>query len=452
MGVNQFNMGEVYDPDILSSAIEYESVQGGFWSRFCRENWVRHMGRESVSPIGSIEKQGSMVTVSGGNSGAPIETLQHFEDGGTQSRVPLRQRYIGSPRSGRSAMQGTGEGVRWLWRTLTIWNIKKAFALLSNGPDAQVLRKAMADEINGNVRKAAGEWMRDWEEGNIPHTLLTGYSAELTPLVGLIDARTDVEAFSHGNIFVAGHGQVPQGTTEDDRPGSEGYEDNLVSIVDSMMAKDPADVGMTARRLVAFRDSMQALNIPTVNTPYGPLYLVVMKSSQYRQLSRDPEYRQSVIDALPRDLKSHPLFAGAVAIYEHCIIFVEPTLFGIQTSGGKVVRNTASSIGIPSYGPAGSWMARTGQASSYDTNECAIAYGFGGNMMSRVYGKVRIEFTDEVWDHGQKKELGMKAWKSLLRNDKFDIDGHLGYGANSFAYNDTSALLITRSPYGADFK
>ena len=442
MGVNYFDIDSIVDPNRLSTSIEYESIQGRFFTRFLRENYVASMGYEAMPPVGAVDKQNVNW------SGAPIETWGDLEKGGTEIDVPLRMRYIGTPRSGRAPIQGTGEEVRWLFRNLKIWNYRKAFALLGDGSaDDQILNEAMAGEINNRVRPAASEWLRDWFEGDINWSYLTGYSANLAGNIktDILQARTDVTPFSHPNAFVAGYGRIQYGTTAATRPGGATYEETLVSALNAAIA---ANAGMTAARLIAFRNECARLNIPRVKVPGGGEYFImIMKDSAYAQLEKDVNFRNDLIGSLPRDLRSNPFFSDVVAVYAQCLIFVNPTQFGVQRGlDGKVATESGSTINMPKYGPT-NWMGVTGQAASFDTNDLASTLCIGPSGLNKVWGKVRIKFTMEVWEHEERKELGLKVWQTFVRSDYIDTLGKLNMGTNVFSHNDTSAVLFTFSPY-----
>ena len=447
-GVNTYEIGSIVDPYWLSDTILHESTIGGFWTKFLRENYVTDMGFESVPLVGNVEKTKATF------SGAPIETFGEFEKGGLDEiAVPIKRRYRGLPRHGRSTLQGTGEGVDWLYRKVKLWNSKKAFAIPVEGSvDQQILRKQMADAIEKEVRPAAAEWLRDYTEGAINWTILTGYSPELTTLRGEIQARdTGIINYSHPNIYVATHGKVVHGTDSDTRPMGAGYEDNIVAAANQAMAAGPSVAGLTTERLVAFRNDMMRTGIRPVQTAMGPMWCVALKDSAYTQLSLemgDRKYRDTMIQSLPQDLKSNPFFGGAVAVYEHCIIYQNPLQFGIQLDGsGRVIQHSGSTIGMPAYGPSGDWVGSHTIDATIDQSDLAVNIGFGAGFLTKAYGKKRMWFTGQKWDHDQNDELGMHWWCSYMRSDVTDPLNKLGYGVDAFAYHDASALLITCSPF-----
>lgn len=445
-GINTFDIADFVDVPYLTDSVLHESSRDGFWTKLLRVNYVEALGREEVPPIGNLDK--GKVTF----SGAPIEQFGEFEQGGLDEiRVPIKMQYRGDPRSGRVQLQGTGEGVDFMARTIPIWNLKKAFNLVvPHTVDGQALKKFLESAINDEVRPAAAKWLRDWTEGDIMHTILTGFSSNLTSLRGISGYRTDQTPYSHPNIFIAGHGRLVHGTSSDQRPQGEGYEERLVGALNTMMATNPSETGLTPERLIAFRNDLHRLKIPRIKTPAGEFYGLVVKDSAYSQLELNKElFRNDIIQSLPRDLRSNPFFGDVVAVFGQFIIYTYPDLFGVQIDGSnKVITHSSSSIGMPAYGPSASWIQRSGlEMVTSDQSDCAICYAFGAGFMSQVYGKVRMKWTIEQWDHEQNKEIGMHLWSSLVRNDVLDVYNKYSYGTNAVAYNDSSALLFVHAPY-----
>lgn len=454
-GVNTFDIGEVVDPQWLSQTILHESTLGPFWTRFLRENYVTSMGYESVPLVGDASKGMSSF------SGAPIETFSEFEKGGLDKvNIPLKLRYRGEPRHGRAPLQGTGEGVDWLFREVQLWNSFKAFNIPVKGEvDHQILREKMASAIEDEVRPGASEWLMNHTEPNINWTLLTGYSSDLTPLRGEIEARnTGIVNFSHPNIFVAGHGRVAHGNEAATRPQGEGYETAFKAAVNTCMQASPSVTGMSTERLIAFRNDLTYLGVRPVKTKMGDMFCLALKPAQYTQLELemgDRAFRDTMIQSMqsvPDSLKMNPFFGNAVAVYQQMILYINPMNFGIQTTaGGVAIAETSSAIGMPAFGPSGPWVGDHHVDATYDQNDCAIAVGFGAGFLSKAYGKRRMWFTVDQWDHEKNKELGMHWWCSYQRSDVFDPRNTLGYGVGAFGYNDTSALLVTNSPFGGSY-
>ncbi|HOJ04110.1 MAG TPA: hypothetical protein PK916_08905 [Bacteroidota bacterium] len=450
-GINSYEIGEIVDPQWLSDTILHESTIGAFWTKFLRQNYVTDMAFESVPPVGNVDKE--KVTF----SGAPIEVFAEFKKGGLDKiNVPVKRRYRGLPRHGRSQLQGTGEGVEWLFRSVFLWNSKKAFNIpVEGGVDGQILRDSMQKAIENEVRPAAAEWLRDYTEGNINWTLLTGYSAELTTLRGEVDARnTGLTNYSHPNIFVAGHGRVLHGSDANSRPGGAGYETNLVAAANTCLQGGPTANGLSTSRLIAFRNDLFRLGTRPVRTRMGDVYCLVTKESAYNQLELemgDRAFRETMLLSLPPELKNNPFFGNAVAVYQQMVIYINPGLFGMQTNNGYVLQNQGSAIGMPAYGPSGEWVGSKITDNALDTNDLVCSVGFGAGFLSQAFGKREMWFTKEAWDHEQNKELGMHWWMSLMRSDVTDPRDELGLGADAFAYNDTSAILITYSPYTGSY-
>lgn len=444
MGLNTYDIGDIVDPHYFSTKMKYESTTGGFWCKFYRERWVGYSGKEGVSAVGKLDK--AKFTF----SGAPIETIQELESGGTNVDIPMKMRYVGNPRSGNSQLQGTGEGARFLFEKKEIWNTKKAFDIVTEvTPTWQILRQNMANELKNRVRQGAAEWLRDWTEGCVPFALHYGASPELCKdISGLVDARNTFSPFSHPNTFVAALGRVPHGNDSDTRPGGQGFEDNIEGYINTMWTRADTATAMSPQLLVWFRMQASRLNIRPVMFAGQPYWFVVMKDSAYAQLDNNDRFRNDLIGSLPRNIKDNPLFSDVVAVYGQMIIYVNTTQWGVQMDGsGKVMRHT-SGIGPIKYGPANGWMgAGHGDAFAYDTNDATCTWIIDAGALARIKGKVPEKYSVEVWDHGQKSELGCFWWQSYQRPDYIDERNVLGNGEQVFAYNDSAACLITKSPH-----
>jgi hypothetical protein len=68
-----------------------------------------------------------------------------------------------------------------------------------------------------------------------------------------------------------------------------------------------------------------------------------------------------------------------------------------------------------------------------------------------MYGKTRFEITKQEWNHGERKEIGMRAWCSFARPDAIDKRSVFRYGAIAYLYNDSFAVLATRSPIASGY-
>jgi hypothetical protein len=430
-----FAGGSKIDPVKLAAAgqkFEYLSRQKGVFSKLTRETYTTYLGGE-VEPIGDTNNP----TL----SGAVIETYSDLKSGGTRIDIPIIGRLSQAP-FGDAEVQGLGESLGTTFRHMSVAMYRKPFRLKTDY-EVQKVTNAFEAAVN-NSNHALYTYYEEYMDGNIQHSLLTGFDVLLSTYRSITGQKSFGTPFSHPNFAVAGAGWVP-GTAQ-----TAAYETNLRGALTNLVGN--VNAGMTVKRLRWLRTRAQRKNIKQMDTPWGKYTIVFMSDTQYEQLRTDPEYREDISAAYQAAKKDSPLISDATALIEGCLIYVVPGLFGVQSDlEAKTITTAASSFGftgfadMPAYGPSGFWISENGTADGLDTNSIKCAMVLSPQALLKAYGKIKHEFKEQTWDSEHAKEVTHNSYCSLVRSDIFDDDGDYGT-AGAFYLNNTSAVMATWSP------
>ena len=427
-----FAYTSVVNPDELAQNTEYQARTEPFFAKFLSENVKAYTGRE-VPPVGRTSEPRPPDGI--------IQSWRDLEHGGTQIRIPIATRLLRNPIGGtKEQVQGMGEVNNLLYRTLSIHPWVKPVSLVT-GEDAQILRDNPLQVLN-NAQGRLSDFYAEWFDASAMWTINTGYDPFLTTLKGLTGARAAFTPFSQANFMVAGQGRVNYGSTN--RPGSAGFETAAIGKLTSMAA---ANAGMTPDRFRAAVRWANRFGVSADNYGGKKLLCAVMKGSAYHQLSTHADFQNDMRHAFPRGT-DNPLFSGAEAIFGGAIIYTVEGLHGIQTNAdGSPKVDTNSSLGMPAYGPAGSFISESGSALDLDSNNIALTYFMGKGAMHRAWGRQKMKYTTQEWNHGLNEEMALHVYSNLIRGDSFDNDNNFGNGANVFYQNTSIATLATYTPY-----
>lgn len=407
----------------------------GKLSALARENYTKMMGLKEVSAIGDVDNPQP--------SGAIIETWQDASGapGGDHYRIPVIGKLRTAPLSDTEAI-GLGETIPITFRNLYLQIFRKPIKQVTK-MQAQRTPLAILNAVN-NSQSWLYDYWAEYQQGNLYHSLLTGYDVLLSDIRGIVGAATGVVPFSHPNMVVAGSGAVTYGGG---RPGTAGFETSVQNACNAIIGNTA--MGMTLDRMRWCQQHANELGIPQVQTPEGPRTVWLMDSRQYMQLKKDKDWHDTWLLSGPRD-KTNTLFSNALAEIEGNVIFVEDAAFGIQHSGQAVTTVTPTGgNAMPAYGPTNFWIAENESITGLDNNSLKVAFILGEHALDKLYGRERFLFSEETGDFGRRKEVLLEAYQNMVRNDRFDTNNEYGNGAAAF-YNNTSSLaLVTWSPKAA---
>ncbi len=409
--------------------------------RMHRQQWRQNKFGQWVAPEfikkgGKGEEVGTLGMDMPSFSGAPIEVFERFvAEGRTDMDIPVRNRLVGDAIYGDMPLKGTAEAAVIAFRQVLINQTRKAYSP-PTGMSEQITRK-YAENLITKADAYLRQWWNDFHPGNFLLSILAGGDLSL---VGpqLLGGRA-LAYVSHPNFVVAGSGLVQYGGN---LPGTSGYEAAVESALQGLAddAKSAMSVGLIRNVVV----EAARLRIPRVVLQNGfEFYPMFISDAQWVQLMLDPEFKD-FYKRLPEGLKGHPLATGAESYIAGAALYPDLSLWGARINA----TDASVTAGTVEYGPAptaaqrgrgrviGSWQDKQLDASDL---KCGIL--LGQTAMSVGVGK-KMNYTDQIDDHGAVKEIGVNTIQSVVRSDVYDRDGKVpGLSAGDF-YENTSSLVI----------
>lgn len=379
-------------------------------------------------------------------SGAPIETQEAFiQKGRTDMLIPVRNRLVGDPVFGGVQLLGTAEKAAYAYRSVFINRTRKAYSP-PTGMEEQKTRQYYTMLV-ADANQQLQTWFNDFMPSNIILAILAGYSRDLVN--GVKGGGRGITYVSHPNFFVAGSGKVSYGGG---RPGTAGYEASVEAALNGLVGNPGQSMTVALLRNLVIEASR--LKIKKIVTKDGfEFYPVWMKDSQWEQLQLDPEF-QSVAKSLHiAELSKHPLGNGMAIYIAECAIYVDNKFFCAYTN----TDDANVTAGTVEYGPRPTALQR-GQGSKLgdtmtqlDTGNHAMGILIGQSMLTIGTGK-KINFTDEMLDHENVKEIGINYIQSIVRNETYDTLGLIpGLTKGDFYENTSSLVFATHSPYALTY-
>lgn len=375
-------------------------------------------------------------------SGAIIEAYSDVAgaEGGTQCDMPVLG-HLSKPPLGDTEAEGLGETIPMFVRHMYLTIFRKPIAQMTK-LNAQKMSKTLLDAVNNYNSWLYDYWDRYWE-GNIQHTLLTGYDVLLTNYREISGQESTLVPFSPPNFAVAGAGRVTYTEAGSGRPGTAAYESTIKLKLNGII--NDTTKGLTCDRVIRAQSDALELGIPQWKTPYGEFTLWVIDARQHGQLRRDKEYKEDMRFAEERG-KGNPIFHAASAMWEGNLFFVVQGGHGVQHSGEEVVSATNSTLGMPAYGPTNFWISDDGTAARLDQNSIKLGHILGPQALFKLLGRSRFEFHEQKADFDRRKEWVLEAYCNLVRGDVFDERNEFNYGANAFLLNQSHFTIATWTP------
>lgn len=414
--------------------------------RMFRQQWKRNSFGVWVAPefvkvtrpkeeVGNLMGQGPQWT------GAPIEVHQEFvKQGRTTLDIPVRNRLVEMPVHGDKPLRGTAERAVIAFRTVYVNYTRKAYAP-PTGMSFQIVKK-YADNLVFAADEYLRQWWNDYHPSNFILTMCAGASRDL--VAPTAEGGRNISYVSHPNFIVAGSGPVGYGGG---RPGSSGYELSVESALNGLSNTAVCWMSVALIENMVLEAARYKM-APIVMERGFSFYPVWISDAQWKQLQRDPEFRD-FYKRLPTPLAGSPLATGAVAKIGGAVIYVDMNLFGARTNA----TDSNVTAGAAEYGPAPSTAERAlgfkigNTMKNLDTSNLKVGFIMGQGSMSVGIGE-RMNFTDLIDDHGFVKEVGIATIQSVVRSDVYDHDGLVaGLTAGQFYENTGSLAFATYSPH-----
>lgn len=409
-------------------------------------------GAKYVTPIGLGDKGNSLIPMSEAKGvDAPINVFTDFSERGTDMQLPRKRKKFGKPSFGDDTLQGRGESFKWVYDYLRVNKIKDAIATKAGDMSEQAYKKFLPDLVGQARPELTDKFAMYINTAMIKDSIFYGKSYELR-LATTAYGRA-LTAISNPNMYVPGSalGWVSYNIGSDtynNLPGSAGYETDVETALNSLT--DTASKHFTPELVDKMRFLLPQKRImPTVTIGGNRYYLWIITSRQAKQLTASTAWKQMAREILPREKDNYNnwLFNGALGIYNGFIFLEDMDGWGAHTNANPGGYVTAPTAGVPVYGPedtvnsAGEWNKIKG----IDTSNFQMSVILGSQAVNFGMAK-KIWFTDEIWDHNQKSEVGAHFIAGAERVDDFDTDNQLGGGAGAFVEHTGSAVVGTYSP------
>jgi hypothetical protein len=440
---------------LLETDMQYQQWRDHKFSRWMAPNYVKY---DKIKDVGSRGMEAIPWT------GAPIEMQDAFiQQGRTDMLIPIRSRLSGSPVFGNTVLKGKAEAAAYGFRSVRINQTRKAYA----PPTGYELQKTKQWKKNlvGGAHTDLSKWLSDWTATNVQQTMCTGYSLDLT--MPAAAGGLAITAVSHPNFFAAGQGQVgldsATGTyTAGSRPGTSGYETAIETALNTLNAGG-AGTSCTADFITAIVHAAARLKInPVVMSSGFSFYPVWLKDSAWIQLQKDPGFQSLAKSLYIKELAEHPLGNGMVAYLGGAAIFTDMMLYNAYTNAmdstitagtvqyGKRPSAANYALGWTTDPTAG--VLDSGVADTINSN-CAIGFLIGESALTIGTGE-KVNYTEQLDDHENVQEIGIRMIQSVVRNETYDTLGILkdnisgaALTAGLFYENTSSLVFATNSPY-----
>lgn len=397
-------------------------------------------GMKEIGPIGDAKNPTP--------SGAIIESWTDTSDqqGGDTVNMPVLG-FLSKPPLGDTEAEGLGETIPIYNRQVQLAMFRKPMKHMTK-MNVQLTPKAIVNAVN-NIRSFLYDYWDRYQEGNLQHTLCTGYDVMLTNYRPITGQKTSNTPFSPPNLHVAGAGKVSYTEAGSGLPGTAAYEttvkDKLATLIDSPTK------GLTPELVLVAQRQALRWNIPQMKTPWGDFTIWIVDDWQHLQLTTHEDYETDYQMAGERG-KNNPLFTQASTYWRGNLFFVVHGGFGVKHDSGGIVTaaNAAfggtSSLGMPQYGPDNFWISSGGTADGLDTNDIKLAHIVGPGALHKLLGRDRYIFEQETGDFKRRHETVLESYVGYVRGDIFDPRDEDGNGADSFKKNESHYCVATWSP------
>jgi hypothetical protein len=446
-------MSQIFFEDTIRANVELraEKMYRQIWKeqpylRFCKfvNRDVAEKGVVEVSPIGNMLDMKRVAPAKD-----PINVFEDFSkgDGGTDMMIPVKRTKLGRFTFGDDTLQGKGEGTAFVYQSIRVNEISKAVSVKSGHYSELVYKKYLPDLVGQAQPELTDLFRRYINTAMVKYALFNGKSYELSlPSTSYGRGLTEI---SHPNMYVPGTGWVSYNALTDtytNLPGTANYESDVETAINSLANTSAYHFNC------ALIDKMASLLpqkriLPSVNIGGNDYYVWMISSAQKYQLRRDPDWREVATTVLPReeDPFKNWLLQGCIGAYGGFLFFEDIDAWSAHTNTYPDGYITTPTSGYPTYGPEDTGADNFELISKRDGGPRSCSIILGQQALNVGIAK-RISFTEEIWDHQRKKEIGAYMIAGAERPDQFDSDNQLGGGANAFVENTGSAMVVTYSP------
>jgi hypothetical protein len=342
---------------------------------------------------------------------APVVMKKAFvEDGMDNMTLPMLLNLTGTPIYGDKQESGQGESQRL--------NYAKVFINMRSRPVAPPARMSNQRVKPLKLIEASRKQLTDWLARDTEIQMVSAfyelYSRNVT--AATVDGGLGQTKRYHPNIYAADSGAVSWSGTVATHIAS-------IHAANQGLAAGAADDRMSAVALHKFKSYCSKKELMPINIDGFEFIPLLIHENQWTQLVLDPEFRATMNNAIPRDLKNNPLLNDACGYF----------------AGFALYKREFSVFGLSSTASALTWGATnplTG-VDTYDT-KAAIAFGMGSLYGGWAFGP---NYETEKTNMGKNQETSVQMIDGFGRGDSYDSSS-----SPTSVVQKSSALLLTNSP------
>lgn len=405
---------------ILEKRMQKESWHNTFWNKFS--------GDVKVLTDDNGQKDYEL-------SGKPIEMLTQFiEEGRDNLLLPFLSDLFGDYVVGDTVLKGTGESMANKWSRVYINQVRKA-VWKREGKMSEQRQKGLR-MFEQAMPLLARYFSKVWNQ-----EVARGYYEGISRNLSLSNVNDGLGLYRryHPNFYGAtgagSTGVLKIAATEGQTPTAAEL-DTSVGLV--------AGLTMTAKLLQAWRIKLLELKIPQMIVKGGyKFYPILMHPSSIKKLMQDSTFYSAQRSAYTSKMLDLPELAGAQHFYAEFAIFEDiASVRGWDDATGRF-------FGDDDVAPMTSEL----NATVITDNTCSIV--FGNSSMARGIAS-RLQFTEEIDDHGNTEEIGgaiidgfnriewaAEADAGETTGDLFHKDTTGGVASGIAVVNQSSAILMT---------
>lgn len=342
---------------------------------------------------------------------SPIVMKKAFvEDGMDNMTVPMLLNLTGSAIYGDGQQSGMGEAQRL--------NYLKVYINMRSRPVAPPAKMSNQRVRPLKLIEQARQQLTDWLARNTEVQIVRAFYELFSENITAATTSNGLGKTKryHPNIYAADSGAVTWS-------GTVATHITNIHNANQGLAAGAADDRMSAVALHKFKSYCSKKEIGTINIDGFEFIPLLIHENQWTQLVLDPEFRATMNNAIPRDLKNNPLLSDASGYFAGFALYKrEFSIFGLSSTASALTWGAANPL--------------TG-VDTYDT-KAAIAFGMGALCGGWAFGP---NYEEEKRNMATQKEISVQMIDGFARGDFYDNSD-----TPTSVVQKSSALLLTHSP------
>ena len=391
---------------ILSRELAREAWYNTFWSKLA--------GFMTVTETNGIKQHNPV-------PGKVVQVMKDFiQEGRDNMMMPMILSLTEPGVYGDANLKGTGEVLQMKFLQLYINQWRKA---VNSKPGAMANQRVKIYNLMEKAKPALVQWWAKAENQAVFEAMYTGISPNLA--AGTNDEGLGLKGRLHPNWYYQDHTTDGKIVTV----GTEKYSKTQSQITSDLTSAKLG--GISAKALLGLVEliTSELLIEPIVYDNSDPFWFMLVHPAQFKKLKMDSTIKGDQNAAYNAKLMSHPAINGKQMLYYEgfCIV---PDPIGI-----RAIPTASTDIATDLAGARG-WLYPSGANA---TNVIKNAIVLGANAIGKGMAS-SLQFTEEIDDHGNVKEIGSNQIMGYNRAEFFsEADNASVYSVN----NATKSLLTS---------